>query len=444
MKKIFLIGAAPLPNEKEGIREAAGLRTEQFLSPLKKAGNEISCVLITNKPPKKKEEVINGIKSIRIYRADKNLFSEIKKYLKGFSPDIVFGINTFPAFVAAKCTPKNIPFWADLNGWIMSEVQVRSYFLENNNFFGNALMQEKTILQKADKISTVSTPQKFACMGELATIGRMRGENTHWNFLEAIPNATKFFDIDKVDTSGESLFRGKKVKNDDFVVSFIGGYNNWVDEKTLFEGVEKAMKKDKKIQFVSTGGAIKSVSNITFSNFLERIEKSEYKNRFHFLGWIETEDMAKVYHESDAGINIDFLCAETETGARNRINEMMKFSLPVITTLGSEIADDVNKYSCGIAVESGNSQAVCDAILELKNNSELKKQMGENGAKTCENIFNEDVLLKPVLEYVENLKKAPDWNLPPIKPSLLTGIISYTKEHGIKRSFQKIWQRIFS
>ena len=47
MKKILLIGNAPLPGEKALIRTAAGLRTWQFLKPLTEISDfEIQAVLI--------------------------------------------------------------------------------------------------------------------------------------------------------------------------------------------------------------------------------------------------------------------------------------------------------------------------------------------------------------------------------------------------------------
>ena len=108
------------------------------------------------------------------------------------------------------------------------------------------------------------------------------------------------------------------------------------------------------LYFVSTGGAIKDVSNKAFSDFLDKIDTSKNKGKYIFLGWINTEDMHKIYQESDIGINVDFLCTETETGARNRLNEMIKFQLPIITTGGSEIAETIGKYKAGECVPNQN------------------------------------------------------------------------------------------
>lgn len=521
-KKILIVGSGPLPNDQEGIREAAGLRTQQFIDPLRQRGHDVSLFCIHNKEPLQKEECIGEMNIWRSCRTDKTLFRQVRHVMSNLKPDVTIGVNTFPSFVISQMSDGNIPFWADLNGWIMAEAHARSWSEETDVHFANAWRQEKAILLAADCVSCVSEAQKFCTIGELASIGQFR----HDNFLEkrviALQNCTKWFDIDrdktetdveakerqkednvdmskavkplskikereeimftkkqetmarqeqdnvenkknktslnkqktsdsdifdKTKTSSvtQNMFRKKSIPEDAFVVAWIGGYNNWVDEKLLFEGVENAMKEIKNLYFVSTGGAIAKVADDTFGRFRQMIDMSNYKHRFIFLGWIETENMKKVYAESDVGINIDFECIETESGARNRINEMMKFGLPVITTNGSEIGKAVGMYDAGISVpyEKG-SQNITNAIIEMANMSkEERMQKGKNGQYYTFEKFPESIVMQPVLEFVENPWFSNKKTIP------LEGIILmiqniwwYAKKHGLKTLWAKILQKM--
>lgn len=454
MKKIFIVGSAPLPNEKEGIREAAGLRTEQFLSPLQKHGYEITLIAISNSPETSfhvKKEKNKNVSIFWLSRHSRQLSRFIAKKIQETKPDVALGINTFPAYILSKVLPKNIPFWADLNGWIMAEAQARGHQENTNLHLANAFRQERQTLSAADKISTVSTAQKFVTIGELASLGLLQKDNFLEEKVFAIPNSTKFFDIDlfekntRLSAQYTPLFREKIVPKNAFVIAWIGGYNNWVDEKTLFEGVESAMKKNTNIYFVSSGGGIKNIANSTFSSFRSRIQKSPYSDRFIFLGWVDTSDMKKIYKESDIGLNIDFLCIETETGARNRINEMMKFGLPVLSTAGSEIGEIVGRKKAGITIKNGDKNALEKGILQLSSLSKTAlEQYGQNGQDLSTTMFCEEITVAPLLHFMENPEKTCLSKVPIRSPFFfLKNIYQYWKRNSIKVVWAKICQRIF-
>ena len=202
-KKILIIGSGPLPNDKEGIREAAGLRTHQFFQPIKEKGHDITlfCIHNNSKIPADKNISTDRqeIEVMRGHRHDKNLKRQLRQIISQFSPDVIVGVNTFPAFIASEVCPEETPFWADLNGWIMAEAQARGFTEGTNIHFANAWRQELSILSSADKISTVSRAQKFATIGEMAGAGLLQIDNFHEEKVFAFPNCTEFFDIDKED-----------------------------------------------------------------------------------------------------------------------------------------------------------------------------------------------------------------------------------------------------
>ena len=483
MKRVLIIGNAPLPTENTKSRPAAGLRTYQFIKPLLKKGGinikdaahafasekrqHFSICLINiampecyDHPPKRK--LIRHSDDYLEYTISKNdadLTPYIQSVCDEFHPEVIVSINTFPSYIASKINCP-APMWADLNGWIMSEAQAQAFKTNSNDYLSHYYSMEKSILRRADKISTVSKPQLFSVMGELAFWGRLNKESFGYQFAHHIPNGTEYFDSDCVSVVGEKgkpPFYGanlmdilsESVPRDAFVALWLGGYNTWVDEITLFKGLIEAMEKCKDLYFVSTGGDIKGLDNKTFAKFKELIDKSEYKDRFVFLGWLPTCDIPYIYSRANVGLNVDRKCMETFTGARNRINEMMKFGLPVITTLGSEISNEVASCGSGIVIESGKyeelSEAICIMNKEWTNKTVKYREFKENGQKYIDEMCNYTKLQKPLIDWLENPRPAPDRGLNinlESKFGFLVGGFKYFRERGIKNGISKAFQKL--
>jgi len=485
MKKLLIIGNAPLPNESTKSRPAAGLRTYQFLKPFlgvseieisdkdhafsAKKGPAYVVTLVTIAMPDCYEDA-PGNKEIRhsdkfsefqISKDDSNLLPTIQKIHDEFIPDAIISVNTYPSYIASSLTSQ-APLWCDLNGWIMAEAQAQAYKMNSNNYLAHYFQMESAILKRADKISTVSKAQAHAVTGELGFIGRLNGETFPYRFTHTIPNGTEFFDEEESIVEGnyhgdeaktkevsekiEKIF--DTVPGDTFVLLWMGGYNTWVDEITLFKSVEDSMEKCHKLYFVSTGGEIPGLDNETFIKFKKMIGESKYKDRFVFLGWVDTKDIPYIYLRSNAGLNVDRKCTETFTGARNRINEMMKFKVPVITTLGSEISYEVARIDAGIAVESGKHEELTSAIekmyIDFSDHHGYKiKEYGQNGYEYIKKECNYETLLKPLIDWLENPRQAPDRNIDvslKSKFSIRT-IFTYIKKSGIKKFLRKALQK---
>lgn len=497
MKRILLIGNSPLPNENTLVRPAAGLRTNQFLQPLlKEAENSSYSILLVTiaMPDAYKEDVktsrishSKNFSHINISKDDPNLVRTIQQIHDEFRPDAIISVNTYPSYLAAQIVSK-APMWADLNGWIMAEAQAQAYKMNSNDYLGHYFQMEKTILKRGDKFSTVSDAQRYAVLGELAWAGRLNCKSFGYEFCHHIPNGIEWFEGNKVLEQGKRGAEGwgealagrqpdghqpaerqsagrqtdvlGRIPKNSFVLLWLGGYNTWVDENTLFKGVERAMQKCENLYFVSTGGEIAGLDNKTFAKFKEKIGASEFKERYIFLGWVDTKDIPYIYKRADAGINVDRKCAETFTGARNRINEMMKFGLPVVTTLGSEISYEVVRAGAGIGVGNGRAEDLAEAVSAIykewngggdRKTAKYKKYC-ENGRFYIENECSYAGTVEPLLKWLEIASPAPDrdasvrfghgMSLCGGLCGDLRGALKYLKENGAKKFFLKLFQKI--
>lgn len=453
MLKVLIIGSAPLPEENTKSRPAAGLRTHQFLKPIVGAGEyRVELISIAmpecyaEEPEEKRVKHSENYTQVIISKGTSQLQSRIQKLHDHFDPDVIVSINTYPSWVAAKLHSK-APLWADLNGWVMAEAQAQAYKMDSNDYLSHYYGMETQILKRADKLSAVSEAESNVLLGELAILGRLNKESFGYNFVSHIPNGTEWLKGEKNNT--ETVERAEifaQVPDDACVALWLGGYNTWVDERVLFEAVVGAMKKCEHLYFVSTGGTIPGLDNKTFEKFKELIDHSEYRERFIFLGWVKTDDIPYIYSKADFGLNVDRMCVETITGARNRINEMMKFGLPVVTTLGSEIARAVHEADAGLAVKSGDESALEKAIVEMyaKWKEDDLSEYAKKGASYIEEHCTYEKTLQPVLKWLKNPKRAPDEQVSLSLGSPLTvkAAIRYYQENGAKKFFAKIWQKL--
>ncbi len=472
-----------MPEDIAESRPAGGIRSYQFLKACE-GKFEIKCVAIEMAPVEK-------VFDESIVRVEKKDFKSVQNVHDEFKPDLILGVNTYPSYLACRLKT-NAPIWADLNGWIMAEAEAQAFKMQSDAYLPHYFEFEKTILKRADKFSAVSKREEYALLGSLAWAGRLNASNFGTEMVCTIENGTEDFLSDKVLSEGEADFLNgealsegeaknfssdkalkggaengansepsesvvSKISKDKFNILWLGGYNTWVDEELLFKGVEMAMENCPELEFVSTGGAIAGLDNKTFERFLNWVNASKYKDRFKFLGWVKTSEIPLIYEACSLGLNIDRICVETITGARNRINEMMKFSLPVLTTLGSEIASKCVGACAGFGIgridylgSLNNGHRGEKVVLEFRDGlikayelwkkDELSK-MGENGRKYIIQECNFAKVCEPFLRW-DGKRTAGATNLGDSGvgrfSAKIKGALNYIKQNGARKFLRKV------
>ncbi len=443
-KKLLLVGAGPLPDDDDNIASAAGLRTLQFLNGLEGV-EDVTLVVVENSESndiKRFQRAIN-IRQIVVGKNNPRLFRIVKEEIKQRKPDVVIGINTFPAYVAASAIDKSTPFWADLNGWALAEVQAQAFARDTDIPLWQARQMESVIVKRADKISAVSTAQKHAIYGEMALLGRLTKDTFCYPFVEVVENSCR--PLSAVESqSPERVFRGKSVPHDAILLLWLGGFNAWADEATLFAGMEKTITADPNIHLMITGGALIGIDEKTFYAFQQRVEKSKIKGHIHFCGWLPVASLRALLHEVDAGLNVDLPCAETMMGARNRLNEMLRFGIPILTTEGSEIAAILDEAGAALTCPSQDADILAEKILHLAQNIDVRKRLVDCQQTLIKKRFYATIVQKPVIQWLSNTQCAPNRHQHKqfgIMGLPLSGIV-YLRNHGVRAFLRKAKQYV--
>jgi glycosyltransferase involved in cell wall biosynthesis len=273
----------------------------------------------------------------------------------------------------------DLPLWCDFFGHPMAERQALADVYGSDEGIAPQWDMVIAALLRGDRFSGCSEAQRCALIGELGACGRLNRFTSGESLVTSIPAAAVFRRF----SPGGTAVRGKVVPEDAFVVLWTGGYNTWADPDTLAAALIRAMEREPRIHYLSTGGAIEGHDDRTFGRFRRQIDASPFAERCHFAGWVETRQVPDYYLQADVAVNCDRAVLEGELGTRTRMHEWICAGLPVISTNGCELARDLADRGLIDTFEAGDSQSLADRILEAAQRRPEETQRRTEEARRC-------------------------------------------------------------
>ncbi|UCD22135.1 MAG: glycosyltransferase family 4 protein [Chloroflexota bacterium] len=127
--------------------------------------------------------------------------------------------------------------------------------------------------------------------------------------------------------------------------------------------------------------------------------------KIQYLGWLPSyEDVIKATLEADILFRLsDPEIPKTRYESPNKLFEAMMCGKPIIVSDASSMADIVRKENCGLVVPYGDIDAIKEAVLELRNNPELRQGLGQNGRKAYENHYSWQIMEQRLLDSYHQL-----------------------------------------
>lgn len=412
-----MIGYGPLPRAGMEYVAAPALRTRHFLKPVLDAGHTISLFTLPLSGTEGPESEVAAIQPDTYEGIAYQRFSNhngefairtLNDLLEDLAPEAIVGVNTYPSYVAA-LLGSTIPVWADLNGYWMAEMQGRCRTENSDAHLADAWAIERSIVRRCDKFSAVSRPQLHAVIGEMAGVGRLNQYTFHYQFGHHIPNAAYRWPEPPADADPpQPVVRGPRVPPESFIILWSGGFNVWADIPTMVRAIDMLMDQYPTVHFVTTGGAIRGYVSRPYEQYRELVEQSSHRERYHDLGWIDSDRLRRVYREANIGINVDSRNYETLFGARNRINAMAAEGLPVVSTLGTEVTEWLHDAQALLTTPLGDPAALAHAIEPWIEQAEGLRMFAERAEIVMREDFSYEVTTQPLLDWLDNPRLAPD------------------------------------
>jgi len=410
-RRVMIFGCSPLPFENQRMNFAPGFRTWQFAKSLSRDGHAV-CVVAMRIPgsygddlPPVESHLEAGV---RVFTMDEDSFRRpnvVESAVAAFRPDVIIGCSsTVPASRAAEVAGSR-PVWIDFFGDLMAEAQARLEVYPDGDLraYRDVLVE---LLGRGDCFSVVSERQRFNAIGQLGLVGRLNRETIGTDLVHTIPCCVG-------DDGGSVLRESSSVVDDefdadDFVVLWSGGFNTWCDVDTLFDGVEQAMSANGSIRLLVTGGAIHGHDDRTYPGFLDRVGRSEYRERFIIKGQIEANQLAAYVERADVGIVTERRLLERTLGSSGRILNWVEVGLPVICTANSEVGSELKDHDLASIYRVGDPEDLSQTILEVASAPEAARDRATRGRRHALEHWSVSATTTPLRRWVRAGGRSPD------------------------------------
>ena len=351
---------------------------------LVKAGHKVTVFAWDKKKEYKKKEIKDEIKVFRSYN---NKFMDLLPYdilrlhlwwIKGFrdaeklnkknSFDVIHchNFDTLPICVKLK-KKYEIPIVYDAH-------EIWGYMIKRdlpNIWAKYYLYKEKKLIKNVDQIITVNEPLKnyFKKITEKP--------------IDIIMNCKKLETKEYVSS-----------KNKDMMLVYIGTLSK---SRFLIEIVE-VVKDIKDVRCIIGGIGAKK-------NYVNKLKNkcSKAKN-IEFIGRVPMDKVLSITRQSDVVICMtDPEDANNSIALANKQFEAMVTGRPIITTKGTYPGFFTKKEKCGIIVEY-NKQNLKNAIIKLKQESELREKLGRQALKRAVEEYNWEKQGKKMIKVYRDLE----------------------------------------
>ena len=185
-----------------------------------------------------------------------------------------------------------------------------------------------------------------------------------------IYNGTDVSEIDACATELEKKRDQLNIRQDDFVIGNLARLIPQKDQKTLIRAFSKLVKSEPKVKLIIVGGGKleKSLKKLVRDLGIE--------DRVIFTGSIERAEVYRILHIMDV-----FVMTSLWEGFCVAVLQAMAARKPVILTDIPQFREAIDNGVCGKLVPVRDPEAIAKAILELKKNRKIAKEMGEAGRK---------------------------------------------------------------
>lgn len=406
-----MAGLCPLPFEDALRNEGPGIRTWQFALGLSRAGHHVH--LVAWRIPKAygadQPAITETREGVSIERVDEASFFDpatLGRTIERLDPDALVGATIHGSYALARCRTA-LPFWADQFGHAMAEAQAKAALDGDDAVLAYYWRRVESVMRRADRVSVVSTRQKYAAIGELGALGRLSRETCGHDLVSVIPCAA----LPPAERVAEPLLRGVALPADAFIVLWSGGFNVWSDVETLFRGVEAAMARDARIRFVATGGAIPGQDPLSYARFSEMVASSPQRERFRLEGWVRSGDVPRYVAEADLGVLVERPIYEGELGSKNRVLQWMAAGLPVAYNRVGDLGDVIAQRELGLSFPAGDADALAERLVWAAAHGAELKALAASAREAVSSDFSVEATTRPLTSWVEAPSPAPDSSL---------------------------------
>ncbi|MCP2519381.1 glycosyltransferase [Candidatus Aminicenantes bacterium AC-335-A11] len=196
----------------------------------------------------------------------------------------------------------------------------------------------------------------------------------------------------------ESIFypREDRIKKHFFLVQFFGSFLPLHGIEYIVEAAHIVQKKDNQIKFELIG------SGRTLPKIKELIEKKNVNNIILKGKWVDVYELPDLIAKADICLGVFSKGEKANRVIPNKIYQSLAMKKPLITAETDAIKEIFEHKKHLFLCKPGDGNSLACAILELKNDSRLRKKIAENGYQFVFRNFTTEQIGKKFKEIIEN------------------------------------------
>ena len=380
-------------------------RVENEAIELIKGGHEVFlfCLKYGNEPS---NEAINGIQVCR-YKTNKIDYKfsalaytvpyytyvmrrKITHFLETYTIEAIHIHDMRIAEAVFKANKKlNLPTTLDMHD---NTPEVMQFYPHLNKFPGKYIISPKKWKQKEEEFLNTTTnfvatsPEYLEEVVERTQISRKK--------IHLVPNTVResFYKDAVIDNSIIERYK------DNFVLLYLGDTGLRRGLPITIDTVNLLKDKIPNIKLVIVG---KSSTDYILKQQVLGLNLEDF---IDFEGWQNVDLFPSYIVASTIGISPLTKNFMHELAYANKIFQYMSFSIPIVVSNCKAQQRIVEINNSGLVFEAGNIDDFADKILELYNDKDLQKELGENGKHFIEEEFNWSITSKELIKLYDNLE----------------------------------------
>ena len=119
-----------------------------------------------------------------------------------------------------------------------------------------------------------------------------------------------------------------------------------------------------------------------------RARRTGVLRRVTFTGWVDFDDVPGHVAAADVCLVPHAKSPHTETTVPHKLFQYMALSKPVIATDVGPLERIVEETGAGVVVPAGDEAAMAAALARLRDDPDLRAELGENGRRAVEGTYN--------------------------------------------------------
>ena len=410
--KICVIGTGPWPLEEKAVITGPGIRTRQFIEPLRKGKHDVVAILLEGErrhrvpiaeaiaaeafPP---EEILEPAR----------LASEVDLSFVG----AVFGVGSLmPATAAARLAAHlSVPCWIDFFGDPIAELHAAQLRQGGTPDFAARdhiwkLMREA--LLAGDAFSTVSAPQRHALMGQLGLLGRFGNNWSVCQRLHEIPCGVPASWTERVPLPDfPVILRDHGLNERSRYVFFGGSWNVWLDEKTMAQALHSALEEDGELRFVCCGIPTGPAGEQVKQNLLRPLADMA-PGRVIDIPPQHLDSESSLLAWAGSCLSLDRPIPEAELGSRNRLLAMVRWGARPVISLEAGLETILAAEGLASGIVEGNWQRAAKEILAGCARSRDQREEDRLAGIEWLRTVSFSRTMEPALEWLS--RGAPRWD----------------------------------